>query len=129
MAESMNFNGKGQHVTGVNGAEGVNNGATNGEMRSDALLQIKNLKMHFPVRRGLFQRVVGHVKAVDGVNFFIRPGETLGLVGESGCGKTTSGRCIIRAYNPTDGQILYRDEQGRSIDLAALSQRELKPYH
>jgi peptide/nickel transport system ATP-binding protein len=103
--------------------------AGNNEMRGDALLQVKELKMHFPVRQGLLQRVVGHVKAVDGVNFFIRPGETLGLVGESGCGKTTSGRCIIRAYTPTSGQILYRDETGKSVDLAALPQRELKPYH
>ena len=89
-----------------------------GAMRSDALLQVNNLKMHFPIRRGFFRRVVGHVKAVDGVNLFIRPGETLGLVGESGCGKTTTGRCIIRAYEPTSGQILYRDKNGGIVDLA-----------
>jgi peptide/nickel transport system ATP-binding protein len=120
MAETTTVNGKGQRVNGE---------SMNREMRSDAFLQVKNLKMHFPVRRGLFQRVVGHVKAVDGVNFFIRPGETLGLVGESGCGKTTSGRCIIRAYNPTDGQILYRIDNGKSVDLATLNQQELKPIH
>lgn len=105
-------------------------GATNGvSMRSDALLQVKDLKMHFPVRRGFFRRVVGYVKAVDGVNLFIRPGETLGLVGESGCGKTTTGRCIIRAYHPTDGQILYRRSDGSVADLAPRSSKELKSYH
>lgn len=107
----------------------VANDGTNGAMRSDALLQVKDLKMHFPIRQGLFRRVVGYVKAVDGVDIFIRPGETLGLVGESGCGKTTSGRCIIRAYNPTGGQILYRTPEGRVVDLSTLSQKELKPYH
>jgi peptide/nickel transport system ATP-binding protein len=98
-------------------------------MRSDAMLQVKNLKMHFPIRRGFFRRIVGHVKAVDGVNLFIRPGETLGLVGESGCGKTTTGRCIIRAYTPTAGQILYRDRGGNVVDLALLNNRDLKTYH
>ena len=58
-------------------------------------LRLKNLKMHFPISTGFFRRVVGHVKAVDDVSFFIREGETLGLVGESGCGKTTTGRCIL----------------------------------
>jgi peptide/nickel transport system ATP-binding protein len=99
------------------------------EMRDDALLQVHDLKMHFPIRRGFFQRVVGHVKAVDGVNLFIRPGETLGLVGESGCGKTTSGRCIIRAYEPTGGRILYRDSEGRIVDLARLDNQQMKLYH
>jgi peptide/nickel transport system ATP-binding protein len=100
-----------------------------GAMRSDAMLQVKNLKMHFPIRRGFFRRVVGHVKAVDGVNLFIRPGETLGLVGESGCGKTTTGRCIIRAYEPTAGQILYRDRDGKVVDLATMNNQKLKSYH
>ncbi len=98
-------------------------------MRSDALLQVQNLKMHFPIRRGVFRRVVGHVKAVDGVNLFIRPGETLGLVGESGCGKTTTGRCIIRAYTPTSGKILYRNDDGSVVDLAPLDGQDLKKYH
>jgi peptide/nickel transport system ATP-binding protein len=99
------------------------------EMRSDALLQVQNLKMHFPIRRGFLRRIVNHVKAVDGVNLFIRPGETLGLVGESGCGKTTTGRCIIRAYTPTAGRILYRRSDGRVADLAPLNGDELRPYH
>ncbi|RIK51650.1 MAG: peptide ABC transporter ATP-binding protein, partial [Chloroflexi bacterium] len=74
-------------------------------------------------------QVVGHVKAVDGVNFFIRPGETLGLVGESGCGKTTTGRAIIRAYQPTAGEILYRRKDGTVVDLVAKNNQELKYYH
>ncbi|MCC6169251.1 MAG: ABC transporter ATP-binding protein [Caldilineaceae bacterium] len=98
-------------------------------MRDDAMLQVKSLKMHFPIRRGFFRQVVGHVKAVDGVNFFIRPGETLGLVGESGCGKTTTGRAIIRAYHPTAGEILYRRKDGTVVDLIPKTNKELKSYH
>ena len=98
-------------------------------MRSDAMLEVQDLKMHFPVYGGFFRRVVNQVKAVDGVNLFIRPGETLGLVGESGCGKTTTGRCIIRAYKPLDGRILYRREDGDVVDLATLDDQDLKPYH
>ncbi len=90
------------------------------------LLKIENLKMHFPIRKGFLRRQVGAVKAVDDVSFDIHPGETLGLVGESGCGKTTIGRCIVRAYQPTDGQILY--ENGGAVDLAHLDETELKPY-
>ncbi len=78
----------------------------------DPLLKIRNLKKYFPIRRGLLQRVVGHVKAVDDVSFAIRPGETLGLVGESGCGKTTVGRTLLRLYEPTEGQILF---DGRDV--------------
>lgn len=102
---------------------------SNGPMRSDAMLEVKDLKMHFPIYGGFFRRVVGQVKAVDGVNLFIRPGETLGLVGESGCGKTTTGRCIIRAYKPLDGQILYRQTDGNVMDLAPLDDQSLRPYH
>ncbi len=103
--------------------------ASEGSMRNDAMLEVQNLKMHFPVYGGFFRRIVGHVKAVDGVNLFIRPGETLGLVGESGCGKTTTGRCIIRAYQPLDGQILYRRADGSVVDLAPLDDQGLRPYH
>ncbi|GIV77757.1 MAG: ABC transporter ATP-binding protein [Litorilinea sp.] len=93
-----------------------------------ALLEVKSLQMHFPITAGFFRRVVGHVRAVDDVNFVVREGETLGLVGESGCGKTTTGRCILRAYKPTGGQILYRRPDGRVVDLAPMSEKELKPY-
>jgi peptide/nickel transport system ATP-binding protein len=91
------------------------------------LLEIKNLKKHFPVRRGFFRRVVGQVKAVDGVSFYINKGETLGLVGESGCGKTTTARCILRALDPTKGQILFRTQSGQMLDIATLPESELRP--
>ena len=90
------------------------------------LLEVRNLKKYFPVRRGVFRRVVAHVKAVDGVSFFIREGETLGLVGESGCGKTTVGRTILRLIDPTEGSILFYNDD-KPIDIAKLSQRALKP--
>lgn len=73
----------------------------------EVILQVRRLKKYFPIRRGVFQRKVGEVKAVDDVSFEVYRGETLGLVGESGCGKTTTGRTIIRLYNATDGQVLF----------------------
>ncbi len=93
----------------------------------ETLLEVKNLKMHFPVQRGLFRKVVAHVRAVDGISFHIREGETLGLVGESGCGKTTTGRCILRALDPTDGEINYRKD-GEFVNIARLSGAELAPF-
>jgi peptide/nickel transport system ATP-binding protein/oligopeptide transport system ATP-binding protein len=77
---------------------------------SPPLLEIRHLKKYFPVRKGLLQRVVGNVHAVDDVSFAIQPGETLGLVGESGCGKTTVGRTLLRLYEPTSGSIHFRGE-------------------
>ena len=94
---------------------------------NDILLEVNNLKMHFPVQKGLFRRTVGHVRAVDGVTFAIREGETLGLVGESGCGKTTTGRCILRALDPTEGEIKFRKD-GEMHDLAKLNGSELNPF-
>ncbi|MCS6936781.1 MAG: dipeptide ABC transporter ATP-binding protein [Candidatus Bipolaricaulota bacterium] len=90
------------------------------------LLEVKNLKKYFPVRRGVFRRVVAHVKAVDGVSFFIREGETLGLVGESGCGKTTVGRTVLRLLDPTEGEILFY-QNGKPIDIAKIPNRKMKP--
>jgi peptide/nickel transport system ATP-binding protein len=84
--------------------------------------------MYFPIKRGFLQRIVGYVKAVDGVNFNVRSGETLALVGESGCGKTTIGRCVVRAYEPTGGEVLYKDHAGKVIDLTRLDNKDLKPY-
>src|SRR4030066_851792 len=78
--------------------------STNGQKR---LIEVKNLVKYFPVRGGLMQRVVAWVQAVDDVSFFVREGETLGLVGESGCGKTTDGRTMLRLTEPTGGQVLY----------------------
>jgi len=91
------------------------------------LLEVVDLKKHFPIKRGfLFAREVGAVKAVDGVSFFIREGETLGLVGESGCGKTTIGRLILRAYNPTAGQIWFQDRRKGRVDVARMDEGELR---
>ncbi len=87
------------------------------------LLQIRDLKMHFPVKEGVFMRTGRFNKAVDGVSLDIKPGETLGLVGESGCGKSTLGRCITRLYNPTAGQIVFAGQ-----DITRLSGRKLHPF-
>ena len=89
--------------------------------RNDLILDVKDLKMYFPVTRGLLRRKVADVKAVDGVSFILKRGETLGLVGESGCGKTTLGRCVLRLYQPTAGQILFEGE-----DIASLSEKETR---
>jgi oligopeptide transport system ATP-binding protein len=85
------------------------------------LLQVQDLRTWFPIRRGILQRVVGHVKAVDGVNFQLGKGETLGLVGESGCGKTTVGRTLLRLIEPTGGRVLF---EGR--DVLAMGGEELR---
>jgi oligopeptide/dipeptide ABC transporter ATP-binding protein len=97
------------------------------KLDENVILEVKNLKMHFPIHRGLLQRVVGHVKAVDGVSFFLREREVLGLVGESGCGKTTVGRTVLRLYDPTSGDIHYRRLNGDWVDIAKISQKEMKP--
>jgi peptide/nickel transport system ATP-binding protein len=97
-------------------------------LTNSTLLDVSNLQMYFPIRKGFLQNTVGHIKAVEGVNFSLSQGETLGLVGESGCGKTTVGRCLMRAYRPTSGSILYRDKRGQTVDLARLPENLLKPY-
>jgi peptide/nickel transport system ATP-binding protein len=91
------------------------------------LLEVKNLRKFFPIQAGFMRRVVGQVRAVDDVSFVIREGETLGLVGESGCGKTTTSRCILRAMAPTSGEILFRTHTGQTVDLAPLSRSQLRP--
>jgi oligopeptide/dipeptide ABC transporter ATP-binding protein len=98
-------------------------GARAAATRSKPILEVKDLKKHFPIKKGLLQRTVGHVYAVDGVSFSIAPGETLGLVGESGCGKSTVGRVVLRLIEPTSGGI---ELEGR--DLTSLSKSELRPY-
>jgi len=90
------------------------------------LLDVRELKKYFPIQAGFLRRVVGYVRAVDDVSFQVNRGETLSLVGESGCGKTTTARCILRAYKPTAGQILFRIG-GATVDVAAAPGSELKP--
>jgi oligopeptide/dipeptide ABC transporter ATP-binding protein len=85
------------------------------------LLEVNNLKMHFPVHGGIFRRQIGKVHAVDGINLYIRPGKTLGLVGESGCGKTTVGRSILRLYRPTEGKVLFDNN-----DLSQMGKKQLR---
>lgn len=89
------------------------------------LLEVKALKKYFPVEKGFWRKVVGHVKAVDKVNLYINEGETLGLVGESGCGKTTLGRCILRAIEPTEGSILFRLDD-KVVDITNLDKHSLR---
>ncbi len=97
------------------------------EQENSILLEVRNLKKHFPIQRGFFRRVIGHVRAVDGITFFIREGETLGLVGESGCGKTTVGRLILRAIAPTEGEVLFRKDGGL-VDITKVPPGEMKPF-
>ncbi len=97
--------------------------------QNGVLLEIKNLKKHFPIHKGVFKKVVGHVKAVDGVSFTINPGETVGLVGESGCGKSTVGKMIMGAYRPTTGEIWFQPPDGSPrINLAELSASQMRPF-
>lgn len=90
-------------------------------MSSENILEVRNLKKHFPIKAGVFQRVVGHVKSVDGVSFEIKRGQTFGLVGESGCGKTTIGRTILRLTEPTDGEAILNGK-----DIFKMSKSELR---
>jgi len=91
------------------------------QKRSDAILDIQDLKMYFPVTRGLLRKKVADVKAVDGITFKLLRDETLGLVGESGCGKTTIGRCILGLYRPTEGKIIFEGE-----DIATFPEKRLR---
>jgi len=92
------------------------------DAKNDHMVEVQNLKMYFPITRGLLRRHVGDIKAVDDISFFIKNRETLGLVGESGCGKTTTGRCILRLYQPTAGIVSFN-----GADISHMRERELKP--
>ncbi len=95
---------------------------------AEALLEVRDLRKHFPIRKGLFSRVAGHVRAVDGVSFDLRSGETLGLVGESGCGKTTTGRCLLRLIEPSSGTVRFagRDVTGLAAGELRALRREMQ---
>lgn len=101
-------------------------------VKNNILLDVKGLKKYFPIQKGLLKRTVGYVKAVDDVSFFVREGETLGLVGESGCGKTTAGRTILRLYEPTGGQVFWRsrllssDGGETQVNLAEMDRAQMK---
>ena len=103
------------------------NGRSTGGLDGQALLEVKRLRKFFPIRKGFLRKIAGQVRAVDDVDFGIRSGETFALVGESGCGKATTARCILRAITPTAGQILFRTEDGTVVDVAALPRKRLRP--
>ena len=98
----------------------------------DVMLDVRELKKYFPVKRGFFRRTVGYIKAVDGVNLYIKENETLGLAGESGCGKTTVGRCIIRFIEPTEGETIFRskvlsdNDEPVEVELTKLSSDKMR---
>ena len=93
---------------------------------SNNILEVNNLKVHFPITSGFLRRTTGHVKAVDDVSFSVVEGETLGIVGESGCGKTTTGRAIMRAVDPTSGDVMFQKRDGDVVNVANLPSGELK---
>ncbi|MEZ4831224.1 MAG: ATP-binding cassette domain-containing protein [Caldilineaceae bacterium] len=99
------------------------------DIRSDdqIVLQVNHLKKYFPIEHGFLRRSQGMVKAVDDISFAVRQGETVSLVGESGCGKTTTSRCIVRAVDSTSGEILYRTPEGKVVDLATMTQTQIRP--
>ncbi len=90
------------------------------------ILEVRNLRKHFPIVKGFMRRTVGQVKAVDGVSFTVPEGTTVSLVGESGCGKTTTGRCILRAVRPTSGEVIFHDKELGRVDVAQASKEQLQ---
>lgn len=92
-------------------------------VKDELCLEVKSVKKYFPVYKGIMRKKVGEVKAIEDITFAVRSGETLGIVGESGCGKTTLARCIMRVYKPEEGEIIFRNE-----DIAGLNDRQMRPY-
>ena len=101
---------------------------TEKKIEESPILEVKNLRKFFPVQKGILRKIVGQVRAVDDVSISINKGETVSIVGESGCGKTTTARCIMRAIDPTSGEIKFNTKHGEIIDLASLSRDEVRPY-
>ena len=108
------------------GTEAIGIDAATTRADGAVLLEVKNLKKHFPIQRGLLRRTVGHVRAVDGISFAIRKGETYGLVGESGSGKTTTGRMLLRAIEPTAGEIWFQDRVLDRVNVPDLDPKKLR---
>jgi peptide/nickel transport system ATP-binding protein len=96
--------------------------------RDDLLLRVHDLKKYYPIKSGVFRHTTGHVKAVDSVDFFVRRGETFGLVGESGCGKTTTGRAVLRAIEPTSGEVWFNDKEIGWVNVSQLDREKLKVF-
>jgi len=95
-------------------------------MHENNVLEVRDLHKHFPIKgKGVFSRITGHVKAVNGVSFDLKAGESLGLVGESGCGKTTLGRCLLRAITPTQGDVMYKSQNQQECNITKLKYKEL----
>lgn len=92
----------------------------------EVLLEVKSLQKYFPIHSIFWNKIVGHVKAVDGVSFYVNHGETLGLVGESGCGKTTVGRCIVQGIDPTNGEVFFNTREGEFLDLLTCDKKSLR---
>ena len=97
-----------------------------GRASQQPLLEVRELQKFFPIRKGFWKRTVGQVRAVDGVSFVLQEGETLGLVGESGCGKTTTARCSLRAIEPTSGHVVFRTQAGQVVDVTTIPKAELR---
>lgn len=125
-------NGRGRHLYPIKrlaelgysqSSEKRDEGITYADEAESPLIRVKELKVHFPIRRGIFSRISQYVEAVDGVTFDVYRGQTLGLVGESGCGKTTIGRCLMRLINPTSGTVMFG-----GVDISTMSQAKLRPY-
>ena len=130
--ERMETDGRGRHLYPLQRLETLGYSGQRADYADDTtfadaneapLLKVEDLKMHFPIRKGFFSKVVDHVKAVDGVTFDVYRGQTLGFVGESGCGKTTTGRAVMRLIDPTAGRVVFD-----GIDITTLSQAELRSY-
>ena len=96
--------------------------------RDELLLEVKKLKKYFPIEKGFLRRVVGHVRAVDDVSFSVNRGETVAVVGESGCGKTTLGRCLLNVIQPTAGEVVFYGDEGQEIAVTGLPERELRRH-